>query len=106
MNIGGVLVLSKPEHADAVSSELIRLDGVEVHAINENGRLVVTIEKETANELADTLTLFNDINGVLSATVIYHHAEDDVDTETDNQQVFNVEAPDCACNATATPEAI
>ena len=76
MNIGGVLVHARPERVDGVWKQLDGLDGVEVHGANENGRMVVTVEKETTGELSDLLLGMQDIPGVLSASVVFHQFEE------------------------------
>ncbi|MGD8854267.1 MAG: chaperone NapD [Gammaproteobacteria bacterium] len=55
---------------------LSRLAGVEVHGANDDGRMVVTIERETGREVADLLAQMQDVQGVLSASMIYHQYED------------------------------
>ena len=75
MNISGVLVHTRPEQTNVVKSQLGNLFGVEVHAATEDGRLVVTIENESA-PMIDTMNSFHDIKGVLSASLIYHHFDE------------------------------
>ena len=77
MNISGVLVHTRPEQVDAVKSRLSDLCGVEIHATTDDGRLVVTIENDTG-PMIDTMNSFHDIEGVLSASLIYHHFDQDV----------------------------
>ncbi len=77
MNIAGVLIHSHPDSAAAVKRSLTALSGVEVHAVSADGRMVVTVEGESANALADTFRGFNDVSGVLSAAMVYHHFESD-----------------------------
>ena len=55
MNISGVVVRTFPEDIEVVSRSLSDLDGVEVHGANQDGRLVVTIEKQGERELSDLL---------------------------------------------------
>ena len=76
MDISGVLVRTFPQHIDAVTRALLRLEGVEVHGANEDGRMVVTIERETGSQVADLLAQLQQIHGVLSASMIYHQFED------------------------------
>jgi len=76
MNISGVLVRAFPENVDAVWKALTGLDGVEVHGANEDGRMVVTVERETEGQLADLLVRMQDVAGVLSASMIYHQFEE------------------------------
>ena len=75
-HISSLVVHSFPETADAVQSALRTMDGVEIHA-ESNGKIVITLE--TDNE-ADIVTRLNDISllqGVLSATLVFHHVESD-----------------------------
>ena len=76
MNISGVLVRAYPENLDSVTATLADYEGVEVHASNDTGRMVVTVEQEHAGQLSDVLTRMHDIPGVLSASMIYHQFED------------------------------
>ena len=72
MNISGVLVHVRPEQVAAVSNRIQALSGVEIHTATDDGRLVVTIENDTGT-MIDTMSSFHDIEGVLSASLIYHY---------------------------------
>jgi nitrate reductase NapD len=76
MNISGVLVRTFPRQIDAVWKALSALDGVEVHGANEDGRMVVTVEKYSEREMSDLLVCMQDVPGVLSASMIYHQFEE------------------------------
>jgi nitrate reductase NapD len=80
MDISGVLVLATPDKRTAVHSRLCELNGVEVHACTDDGRLVVTIENDSATTM-DTINAFNDIAGVLSASLIYHQLDEEFATQ-------------------------
>ncbi len=82
MNISGVLVHARPERAEAVKQQLIKIPGVEVHAISPEGRMVLTIETEHTGQMADTLVACQNVAHVLSATMIYHHDEELDEDET------------------------
>lgn len=75
MNISGVVVRTRPERIEGVKSHLSNLPGVEIHACTEDGRMVVTIENQAA-AMIDTMNSFHDIEGVLSASLIYHHFDE------------------------------
>lgn len=98
MNISGVLVHTLPANSQAVKVKLEQFPGVEVHAISKEGRLVVTVEEEASRAMADTVMQFQDVPGVLSAAMIYHHYEEDIDTTLDpqidskRQNVSNIES--------------
>lgn len=81
MNISGVLVRSYPENIDAVCRCLEELAGVEVHGVNPDGRLVVTVEDETERAMADTVVGMQNLPGVLSASMIYHQYEEEPDLQ-------------------------
>lgn len=80
MNITGVIVRAWPEHLAAVQAQLLDQPGVEVHAVTGDGRLVVTVEDANDHQLADRIMRFNDMQGVLSAAMIYHHYDSDQET--------------------------
>lgn len=80
MNISGVVVRTRPERLHAVKAKLIAMPGVEVHAASDDGRMVVTIENDTA-DMIHVMNTFHEIKGVVSASLIYHHF-DDVNIET------------------------
>lgn len=80
MNICGILVHARPENTEAVRERLIGITGIEVHGINEDGRMVVTLEEDDERRMADTLMGLQDVDGVVSASMIYHHREEDEET--------------------------
>ena len=75
MNIAGVVIHARPEKLAGVEAQLMELPGVEVHATAEDGRMVVTVEDEESR-MGDTVMAFHNVDGVLSASLIYHHFED------------------------------
>ncbi|MEW5728750.1 MAG: chaperone NapD [Pseudomonadota bacterium] len=81
-NVCGVLVHARPEQRDAVRLALESLPGVEVHVATEDGRLVVTVEDADGQWAGATISRFNDISGVLSVALVYHHFDSDLEGET------------------------
>jgi nitrate reductase NapD len=75
MNIAGVVIHARPEKLAGVEAQLLELPGVEIHATADDGRMVVTVEDEESR-LGDTVMAFHSVDGVLSASLIYHHFED------------------------------
>ena len=75
MHIAGVVVQSRPENLIAVQQRLEQVAGVEVHAVNPDGRLVVTIEDDHRHAVADRMYQLNALQGVLSACVVYEQSE-------------------------------
>lgn len=85
MNIAGVLVHANGKRIDEVRTRLISLPGVEVHAVTPEGKMVVTVEEDDEQMSGDTVMRIHDIEGVLSAALIYHHFDNDV-TEQEASQ--------------------
>ncbi len=81
MNISGVLVHAHPEQADDVKTRLLEIPGVEVHAVTENGRLIITVEDDDEKMVADTMLNLHQCEGVISAAMIYQFGNDDEDLE-------------------------
>ena len=77
MNICGILVHAQPEGFEVVRERLGHISGVEVHGVSEEGRAVVTLEDDDEDRLADSMLAIEKTEGVLAASMIYHHREDD-----------------------------
>ena len=83
IDICGVLIHAKPGHLDSVQSQLAQLPGTEIHAVDNNGRFVITIEGEIPtednpkpiNSTAEVLKQIQNVEGVLNASMIYQHCE-------------------------------
>ena len=81
LNITSIILGVALKDAAEVSTLLKAIDGMEVHAVAEDGRMIVSIE--TASEGA-TVEIFEEIRqmpGVLSASLVYHQYESDPDEE-------------------------
>lgn len=78
IDICGVLVHARPGFAEKVKGQLLKFPGVEVHSVTDDHRLIVTIDQsEQVGEkmMSNTISSFHDVKGVLSAALIYQHAE-------------------------------
>ncbi len=80
-HISSLIVAARPEGGAALQAALSALQGVDIHAVAEDGRLIVTLE--TGSDEA-TVTLFETIRqlpDVLSASLVYHRYENNPDEE-------------------------
>ena len=75
MSISGLVVHTLPARAPEVRERLTQYDGVEVHAITEEGKMVVTVDIADDHRAADTLMDLQKQDGVLSTSLIYTHFE-------------------------------
>jgi nitrate reductase NapD len=86
MNICGILVNIKPENKTAVSELINSIPGFEVHAVSPEGQMVVTLEEVEEDNMADKLFSIQDFEGVISASMIYHHNEDEGTNEDEESK--------------------
>lgn len=78
MSICSLLVHTNPDKAGFVQSSLESFPGVEVHGGQNEGKLIVSLDQEGEEDsVADTMSAFRDIDGVLSTVLIYHYGGSD-----------------------------
>jgi nitrate reductase NapD len=77
MNISSIVVQTHPQDTAVLQEELADLSGVEVHAVKADGRIVITVEDTPNNAPADTLMNVQNMQGVLSALLIYNYCDDE-----------------------------
>ena len=75
MSISGLVVHARPEQVEDVQARLMALEGVEIHGVSDEGKIVVTVDVENDRIAADTLIEMQKQVGVLSASLIYNHFE-------------------------------
>ena len=78
INICGVLVHTLPEQKDTLKQLLEQEEGVEVHSVTDDGRLVVTVEKNSQEETGDTLNRLQNLDHIISASVVYQYFDNEV----------------------------
>lgn len=75
INICGVLIHAIPGQVSQVKTKLLQYEGVEVHTVTDDGRLIITIDHPDRHYMADTVNQLNHVEGVLSAAMVYQHNE-------------------------------
>ena len=77
MNISSIIVHTYPQETDAMQLRLADLPGVYVHTATDDGRIIITVE-DTPEEGAPAKMLMDvqNMQGVLSATMIYNYCDD------------------------------
>ena len=78
--ISSLIVETMPENMASVEEALVQLDGVEVHG-REQGKIVITIEKETLSASQDLANDITKMPDVLAVNLIYANFEDDPETQ-------------------------
>ncbi len=74
-HISSMVVHALPDAADAVVEALAALDGIEIHARDPNGKLILTLETADDATIVERLNAIHTIPGVLSAALVFHHFE-------------------------------
>lgn len=75
MNISSAIVHAKPGTAAEVRALLAAVDGVEVHAVSDEGKMIVTLESDDDAGTVATFETISTLAGVLSASMVYHQVE-------------------------------
>ena len=89
-SVAGVVVHAKPENRDNVAERLTQLKGVEVHVINTNGKLVVTVEEEPGERfIIDRITEINNTQGVINTALVFSQTEqlDGTNEDSSTQEI-------------------
>ena len=86
LHIASMIVHCVPSRLAAVARFLSALPGVVVHATTAQGKAVVTLEANAADEITANVARVQQFEGVLSASLVYQCA--------DSLAVMNQELPD------------
>ena len=73
--VGAVVQLKADGHA-SVRQQLAMCEGVDIHAEDEQSRLVITMEAVTSKAVMKLTEAIQNINGVMSVTPVYQYSED------------------------------
>ena len=75
-HIASLLVQVRPERIAAIAEQLAGREGVEVHATDPKGKIIVTIEAGSDRRLLDTVSWIEATPGVIAAPLVYHQIEE------------------------------
>ena len=75
-HIASLMVQAWPDHLSEVTPLLNAIPGVEVHASEANGRMVVTVESDSDARLLDAISSIERTEHVVTASLVYHQIED------------------------------
>jgi nitrate reductase NapD len=86
LHITSLVVHSTPKRVQGVADLIAALPGARVHAVSPAGKLVVTLEAGTGDEILSQVNGIQRTDGVLSAALVYQCA--------DSLDAMNQELPD------------
>lgn len=81
MNISSAIVYARPDHEPALRARLSALDGVEIHAASEDGKIIITLESDSDRSAVDLYEAIGREEGVLNVAMVYQQTESHPDQE-------------------------
>jgi nitrate reductase NapD len=76
MTICSLVIQTLPKHLEQVSQTLLDIDGVEIHAQDQTGKLIVSIDHPSRSYCGNTMTRMTRLKGVMSTSLVYEYQED------------------------------
>lgn len=74
-HISSFVVHCRPTTLRNTCLAIDKLQGAETHHPEASGKLVVLLENDDEQSLLDTIAAIEAIDGVLSASLVYHHID-------------------------------
>lgn len=87
MTICSLVVQTAPENVNQLSGDLEKIKGVEVHASNKAGKLIVSIDHPDRTHCSETIMTMSTMDGVLSSSLVFEYQEDHEETATDGENL-------------------
>ncbi|WP_252271611.1 chaperone NapD [Pseudomonas subflava] len=94
IQIASLIVHAQPQLMAAVTANLRRLPGVELHQHSPEGKLVVVIEAEHEAQIVATLGAVQSLPGVINAALVYHEVLEEQDSSLPTVMTSSPEMPD------------
>jgi nitrate reductase NapD len=76
LHVSGLIVVAAPNQEQQLRAQLAQLAGADVHGSSPDGRLIVTLEAESAPQLEDAMRAIQALPSVLHASLAYHYFGD------------------------------
>ncbi len=76
MPVSGIVVTCSSASVDTVALELAKQDGIEVHGVLPEGRIVAVVEADTVDAEVELVSGLEEIEGVVSVQLAYHNFEE------------------------------
>ena len=74
-HISSLVVHSRPDRVPFIVECIGAIAGAEVHGGEDIGKLIVTLETETESQVVERINAIQLLDGVLAATLVFHHFE-------------------------------
>jgi nitrate reductase NapD len=74
-HISSLVVHTRPDRVQGVVESIGRIQGADIHGGQDTGKLIVTLETETESQVVERVNAIQLLDGVLAATLVFHHFE-------------------------------
>lgn len=75
LHISSLVVHVRPEAAAEAARSIEAMRGAEIHQRLAGGKLIVTLETGNTGDIMQHIERINDLPGVVSTALVYHHWE-------------------------------
>lgn len=83
VHISSLVVHALPEHLETVKSKITAFEGAEIYGDSPEGKIVIVLETRNQGFVTDIIDQINLLPNVLSAVLVYHQIDTDLDDDTD-----------------------
>ncbi len=87
VHISSLVVQLQPERIDEIRQHCQARPGVEVHATDPRGKMVLVLETGGHREIVEFIEGLQRAPGVLSVGLVYHHAESAEELDREMEEV-------------------
>lgn len=77
-HITSLVVHANSNCIDSIRNKITALKGADVHAISDEGKLIVTLEGDTQQAILDNVSMINTLDGVINTSLVYHQVDEEV----------------------------
>ncbi len=74
--IVGAVIQLKPNCTSKQYEGLVHTEGLEIHARDDQQRLVITLEADTDGKMIEIIEGIQNMNSVLNIYTVYHHLDE------------------------------
>lgn len=75
VHIAGLVVYAQPAHLASVRLGIDAIPGAKMHVASDDGKLIVTLETDSAKRTLDQMDALRTLPGVVNVALVYQHAE-------------------------------
>ena len=75
LHIASLVVHATPRRLDEVRRAVLAIAGAEIHGASETGKLVVTLEAPSTDDMMARISQIQRLDGVLASALVYQHAD-------------------------------